>query len=129
MRPLNPTPVDRVAARVTRQGFKYEPAKWVRTSDQPTPFATIKPTKAHTNNASFADLTGRRVGRLVVYGLTGFGSWACRCDCGTHTLRHAKSIKNPANAEIDRCEHCRHLAYLRRADEFRQTGRNKEWKP
>lgn len=131
MRHTNRTPVNATAARVIRAGVIYEPAKRVQTADQPTPFRTIPVTKVHTNNRSFEDLTGRKAGRLIVYGLTAFeGKWACRCACGTHTLRAAKAIKNPANAEIDRCEHCRHLAFLQRADHFRQTGRDKEgWNP
>lgn len=124
--PVLRAPVDRVAARVIRPGVKYEPAKRIQTADQPTPFQVVKLTQSHLRNPSFKDFTGRRVGRLTVYGLsTDSGRWACRCDCGTYTLRTAKSIRNPNNATIDRCEHCRHLACLQREDHYRQTGRNK----
>lgn len=120
------SPVDGVAARVLRPGVKYEPRKRILTADQSAPFTVVAFTRAHRNSPYFMDLTGRRVGRLTVYGLTqNGGRWACRCDCGAHTLRTAKAIKNPSNAAVDRCEHCRHLAFLQREDHYRQTGRDK----
>lgn len=116
------------AARVLRPGVAYQPSKTITTADQPTQFRTKGITPQMLLSPSFTDLTGRRVGRLLVYGLADGkeGRWACRCDCGTHTLRTRKALVNPSN-DKDRCEHCRHLAFLRREDHWRQTGKDTEW--
>ena len=106
-------PINGLAARVASPGFQYTPDKKVQTADSPFPIAIHRPRRL----PGAQDLTGRRQGRLVVVGLARDTRkrWVVRCDCGTFTLRTAKAIQNPANAE-DRCEHCRHAAWLRRGE-------------
>lgn len=121
--------VDGKAARVVKPGFDYSPEKHITCADQAVPFKVRKIAKDMQANPSFVDLTGVRFGRFVVYGLAANhqARWACRCDCGRYALRSAKAIKNPSN-DLDRCDHCRHLAFLKREEEWRQTGRDGRWR-
>lgn len=124
--PVLRLPVDRVAARVVAPGFKYKPSKKVTTAEQATPFR-LRPIPS-CSQEHMRDLTGMRFGRFTVQGLaadvTG-GRWSCRCDCGTYALRKTAAITNPQNTQ-DRCEHCRHLAFLRREAHYREHGRDKD---
>ena len=114
-------PVDRVAARVVfHAGGKYESSKrYVGLPESFVPF----PMKPVPKNAPA--LVGRRFGRLTVKGLSlcGSGRWVCRCLCGTYVMRKAKAITNPENWG-DRCSECQHLAYLKREELWRRTGRD-----
>lgn len=119
---LHPIPVDRVAARVVGKGFQYEPATRGSASDSETPIPVAKKLpRALTQNPGFVNLTGNRIGRLTVVGVSEarYSTWVCRCDCGRYCLRSAAAIKNESNSQ-DRCSHCRHLAFLKR-DEYRRT--------
>ena len=119
-------PVDRVAVRVVMfSGEHFEPNKKVLTRDSETPHALTVVTKAMRGNPSFDDLTGARFGRFTVLGLEKEfkGSWAVRCDCGRYSTRKKKAITNTENVQ-DRCEHCRHLAFLQRDDVYRRTGKD-----
>ena len=111
-------PVDRVAVRVVGPGEHFDPNKKIQTNDRSTPIPT-RPVPFGVE-----DLTGTRMGRLTVLGLArDFKKhWVVRCDCGTYTTRRRKSILNPGNG-ADRCEHCRHLAFLKRDDLWRRTGK------
>lgn len=118
-------PVDRVAVWVAGPGEHFNPTKRVQANDSEEPIAT-RPARISERNADgFLDLTGQRVGRFMVLGLArDFArQWVVRCDCGRYSTRHAKAIKNPANTQ-DRCEHCRHLAFLKRDERWRRTGRD-----
>lgn len=121
-------PINGAAARVLRPAPVYESNKKILTADQSTPFRLRTIERGMRMNASFRDLTGVRFGRLTVCGMAEGheGKWACRCDCGTYTLRKKGAIVNPLN-HMDRCEMCRQLAFLRREDNYRQTGRDREW--
>ncbi len=112
-------PVNKTAAIVVSKGVEYVAPKKVLTGDSDVPMPTRRPPK------DALDLSGVRRCRLVVIGLSSdvAGKWVCRCDCGTYVYRSAKAIKNERNN--DRCEQCRHLAHLRRTDEFRRTGKNR----
>jgi len=124
---INRHPVNKQSAIVTSQGECYTPNKKIQTSDSDTPLKTAPlPQKPGRN---FLDLTGVRRGRLTVIGLSADQNnrWVARCDCGTYTLRTARAIKNPANTQ-DRCEHCRHLAFLKREEFYRRTGKNRDIK-
>lgn len=118
-------PVNKTAATVTSRGVHYDPDKIVQTNDSDLPIATRPFTKEELKQKSFVDLTGRRVGRFSVIGAARDfkGRWVVRCDCGTYSTRRAKSIKNPENVQ-DRCEHCRHLAFLKRNELWRRTGKH-----
>ena len=126
MRPENSAPVNKQAAWVTSKGFQYSPNKMVqaRESKFPMPIRDIK--KSELNNADFVDLRGFRRGRLVVVGLLKDSkNWVARCDCGTYVVRKARSIKNEKNNQ-DRCEECRHLAFLKQEEAWRRTGKDQD---
>lgn len=118
-------PVNRVAVWVTGPGEHFNPRKRVQTNDSEAPIETRPFTSVERNAEGFIDLTGRRVGRLTVLGIARefTRQWVVRCDCGRYTTRTAKAIKNPGNTQ-DRCEHCRHLAFLKREYFWRRTGRD-----
>jgi hypothetical protein len=109
--------VDRVAAKVTKPGEHFEPNKRVLTNDSDTPIA-VQQVPSHIK-----DLTGTRFGRFTVIGFATKGGWVVRCACGKYSTRRQKAIINPENAQ-DRCEHCRHLAFLKWEDYRRRTGLN-----
>jgi hypothetical protein len=115
------SPINKTAAIVTSKGFSYTSSKkpgnpW--DSKNPIPIDSTKK----------SDLLGLRAGRLLVLGYAenGNGRLVVRCDCGVYTMRKEKALKNPKNKK-DRCEECRHLAYLKRDDIRRRTGREVEW--
>jgi hypothetical protein len=113
-------PVDQAAARVTQPGPRgLESAKRIRSHYSATPIA-VRPVPDSCQD----DLTGRRVGYLTVVGFARDLAklWVCRCVCSYYVTRHARAIKNPRNQEIDRCERCRELAFLKRQDHWRATG-------
>lgn len=120
-------PVNRTAARVIRRGANFDPNKKIQTVHRVAP-PSLGNLPLHPNK-DFQDLTGARRGRLIVVGLLkdSFSRWACRCDCGRYTIRKAKAIKNPNNTQ-DRCEECRHLAFIQREEVWRRTGRNQSIK-
>lgn len=118
---LHNKPVDRVAVRILSRGEQYRSPKKITQAHQALPFPLGKmPRKP---DSGFVNLTGNRRGRLTVIGILkdSLSKWICRCDCGNHVLRKAKSIKNEKNQQ-DRCEDCRHLAYLKRKEHYRRTG-------
>lgn len=108
-------PINKTAAIVVSKGFRYAPDKKVLTHDSESPHKTTRVTIAMLGNPAFTDLRGAVFGRFVVVGLAAEfkGRWVVRCVCGRYSTRRKKAILNPQNAD-DRCEHCRHLAYLQR---------------
>lgn len=117
----NPDPVNKQAAISTSKGTHYNSKKTILQVCQRDPLPTYRP-KSN-------DLTGTRRGRLTVVGLFEGSKryWVCRCDCGNYVVRRAKAIRNENNDQ-DRCDECRQLAYLQRADHYRQTGKDKDIK-
>ncbi|MCK5612533.1 hypothetical protein KAR91_62255 [Candidatus Pacearchaeota archaeon] len=114
-------PINKTAALVVGKGYEYTPDKKIQTADQDTPI----PTKPILKNQ--LDLTGYKVGRLTVIGLSDkkhkkYALWVARCDCGVYTERRAKTIRNEANSD-DCCELCRHLNKLKRDERRRRTGK------
>jgi len=118
------TAINKTAALVVGAGTHYEPNKKVQTNDSDLPIATRPFTKAELGQSCFIDLTGARVGRFTVIGAARDfkGRWVVRCDCGTYSTRKVKAIKNAENIQ-DRCEHCRYLAFLKRNEQWRRSGR------
>jgi hypothetical protein len=122
---LTSRPVNRAAARVLGGGVHYEPDKEIvqRHWTAPPPLKTIPP--AARIDPKFVDLTGVSFGRFRVIGYLGVLSeakkakalWLVRCACGDYESRSAKSVQNPEN-HGDRCEKCRHLAFLKRREQF-----------
>ena len=121
-------PINRQAAIVTGKGASFDPQKKIQTKDSDTPIPFRWPNPIEIINQYFIDLTGRKFGRFTVLGVyaearTKIGlRWVVRCVCGTYSVRAGKAIKNKNNAH-DRCEQCRYLAYMKRDDHFRRTGR------
>lgn len=122
------SPINRTAALVVSRGVRYEMNSKITTPEYVGP-PPIVPRHKHPNVPSFIDLTGRKKGRLTVIGLMAEvkGRWVVRCICGTYTTRSAKSIKssdtNP-NANYDACRECMHLAYRKREEIYRRTGKD-----
>ena len=118
----NTAPVNSTAARVIGKGVDYEyslPEHEV-VSDMPLPVKTL-----HQTIGLKINHTGASFGWLTVIGLsaTAKARWVCRCVCGRYCLRKARSIGNPDNI-YDRCQHCTHLAVLKKNAEYRRTGVN-----
>lgn len=129
------TPIDQMAWRVIRPGEKYVPDKKITqlVFDSQPP---LRDTRRARHEQRPENMRGRSHGLLTVIGYWGpkkdglgrcrGGSanqlWVCRCACGIFVTRTAKTIKRAHPS--DRCEFCRHLAYLKRNEEWRRTGRN-----
>lgn len=123
---LNSTPINKTAALVVGKGVNYNCPKKVQTVESKTilAFRTVSTNDATKNG--FINCTGLSIGRLKVLGIYKNGSgWVCRCICGTYCVRRQKAILNKNNTQ-DRCEECRHLAYLKRAEYIRRTGKDKD---
>lgn len=120
-------PVDRVAARVVAPGQEYVPDKKVVNHDSDLPLSIRPFNKAEVKAQGFIDLRAHRFGRFIVLGISAEhqGRWVVRCACGRYSTRTTKAIKNPRNSE-DRCEHCRHLAFLKREEYYRRHGKDKD---
>ena len=118
-------PVNKIAALVTGRGEHFAPRKFAQNNDRDTPIETRPLTPVETNAQGFIDLSKRRVGRFTVLGISRDfpRQWVVRCDCGRYSTRSAKAIKNKDNGQ-DRCEHCRHLAQLKRSEHWRRTRRD-----
>ena len=74
-------------------------------------------------NPHFVDLTGSVVFRLRVTGYLGGGKWQCRCVCGNYTSRKTRAIRSKGNT-VDSCVQCRELAFLKRENAWRTTGKH-----
>jgi hypothetical protein len=129
------TPVDRTAAQVLARGEVWEPNKIVLTgdSDLPLPLLPVHRLDAQQKE-HFFKLKGLKFGLLTVIGIAaeqgakGNGlRFVVRCDCGKYTYRRSRSVRN-TNNNIDRCEHCRHLLFLKKMEHFRRTGKDADLK-
>ena len=113
-------PVDGTAARVITRGesFEYRVQSWSQDSALPLPV------REPPNTPSFVDLTGLRIGRLVVIGFSADRNarWVCRCDCGTYTLRKTPALRAGTAAP---CDQCYLMATSKAADHHRRTGQYK----
>lgn len=122
---ISSAPINRTAAMVTSKNRVplYKPKL-----NGTEVFTDIKP--PIQNVVVENDLTGLRVGRLVVIGVYANPNpskntrrlWVCRCDCGMFVTRKTKVVSNPANF-IDRCLDCRNLLHLKRQDRRNSTGK------
>ena len=119
-------PVNRTAAAVVGKGINFVPSIHAPRNDSPAPIPTRAPTAGERKASGFVNLAGVRFGRMTVIGMARDSKgWVVRCSCGTYTTRLSKSIKNPNNVQ-DRCNECRHLAFLKREEHWRRTGRDKD---
>ena len=130
---LGGVPINRMTWRVVGKGERYIPNKRIGNcpvfdiAPPPLPFRRKGAEKRPEN------MLGRRIGRMTVVGYWGprldesgasLGGaenqrWVCRCPCGLYTIRTAKTIKKAGDHD-DKCEHCRHLAYLMQSEQFRR---------
>lgn len=133
---LGAVPVDRMAWRVIAPGEHYVPNKKIAclVFDSQPP---MRGTRRGRGERRPENLNGRTVGRMTVVGYWGpkvapngyfrGGAanqvWVCRCSCGIHVTRTAKTIKAARDSD-DCCEYCRHLKYMKRNEEFRRLGYN-----
>lgn len=114
-------PVNATAGRVMSSGEHHE---YLTNSsvDSPLPLPLREIDSAISDCPGFKDLSGLRVGRLRVVGLsTTLRRWVCRCDCGIYTLRTPKALKNGSAAP---CSQCYMLARAKRLDLIRRTGKS-----
>jgi hypothetical protein len=129
---ITSVPADSTAGRVISSGFKYSPNKKIACHHWDIcPELEDLPKSVDQKH----DLRGVKFGRMTVIGrlnLAAIGKlkpskkgalWVCRCSCGHYETRYSKSIKNKAN-QNDRCQLCRHLAYLKRKEIYRRTGKD-----
>lgn len=119
-------PVDKTAYRVTRDQHvddSYE----IKNKDQKLGVSYWKAPKLMSNPPREYDVTGVKFGFMTVIGYLGKGKWQCKCKCGNYTSRRYKAITNPNN-DVDACEECRELAYIKRTYDFCKTGKNKDVK-
>jgi hypothetical protein len=124
----NSTPVNKTAALVMSKGFNYKSNKKIQTIESENHLPSRPANSKDLINKSFIDCTGMKVGRLTVIGIYLLGKgWVCRCDCSVKCVRKQKSILNKNNTQ-ERCEECRHLAFLKRDEIWRRTGKNADIK-
>ena len=124
----NLQPVNKTAALVTSKGTHYEMKVKSQVPEYIGPPAMLPRNKLPIA-PSLTDLTGRKKGRFTVVGMAaeGKGKWVVRCVCGTYTIRSSQSVKsvdkNPL-AHFDACRECMNLAYLKREEIYRRTGKD-----
>lgn len=119
-------PINRLAAQVVQPGTHFDPKKKLNQEHWDV-CPPLLPWRKRPHE-SVPYLKGQRIGRLEVVGLYGGPGplrWVVRCDCGKYLLRRTKSLRNPENRG-DRCDYCRHLAHLKRTDDWRITQTNKD---
>jgi hypothetical protein len=115
---LGGVPADKTALLVVLKGEHYTPNK--RSTqvlfDVRPPMIELR----RRGPQQTEDMTGRKLGRLEVvgyWGSTGVGAagqkWVCRCRCGMYVIRAAKTIRLARDPD-DKCEHCRHLEYIKK---------------
>lgn len=120
----NTTPINKTAALVIGKGFHYEPNKKVQTIESKNPLPTRDAYYQEIYSPTFTNCTGIKIGRLTVIGIYSRSKgWVCRCDCGMYCVRRQKAILNKNNTQ-DRCEECRHLAFLKKDEKYRRTGKD-----
>ena len=115
-------PIDSVAQRVISRGselklnYRFRQEIW------------FAPPPTHKIPDDIEDLTGRKGGRITVFGYlgkTGFNGnpkrsrtlgsakkkWLVKCDCGSYEIRNGKTAKNLD--KDDACQYCRYLEKLK----------------
>ena len=122
----NERPIDAVAARVTSVGESFEYREMESSQDSEVPLPVVVPTRAQQMNPSFADMTGKRLGRMVVIGISADrkARWVCKCVCGRYAPRTSAAIT--AAAPDACCEQCYLMAVSKRQEYIRRTGKEKD---
>lgn len=124
MKPGHERPVNRLAARVVGAGNSYEFKMSDGAVNSFLPLPTRPVARAEACQPCFTDLTGMKLGRLTVIGISAdvLARWVVRCVCGTYGLRTAKAIKKAAPDSC--CHQCHLLALAKRKDLERRTGKH-----
>lgn len=106
-------PVNKTAALSLYGGHHYKSQKKILTADSYLPIKTRKILRWERMNGRI-DLTGMRVGRFTVIGVSAESTkkWVVRCRCGIYTERTQKAILNKNN-QNDMCELCRDHEYIK----------------
>lgn len=121
-------PVDGNSARVIRPGKGYTIDVKSHMPEWDAPPVCVPPSR-FPRTRDFQNLIGIRKGRLRVVGLLpgGGGKWLVKCACGVYTYRKSAAIKkvftDPA-AHHDACRQCTALAFLKREEHYRRTGKD-----
>jgi len=91
-------PFDKTAGRVAARGehFEWQPASNVLHTSAPIP--TRRPNDVELKNRQFVDLSGQKVGRFTVMGISEVvtcngQNWTVRCVCGSYETRKTKTVK------------------------------------
>lgn len=123
MKPGHERPVNRLAARVVGAADSYEFKMSDGAVNSFLPLPTRPVSRAEACQPCFTDLTGTKLGRLTVVGISAevLARWVVRCTCGTYGLRTARAIK--AAAPDACCHQCHLLALAKRKDINRRTGK------
>lgn len=123
------TPINKTAALVISKGTHYEPDCKIQVKEFDSPPMMLD-RRHFPKNPNFVDLTGKEKGRFRVVGLLAgskLNQWVVRCSCGKYTTRTTKSIKSVdlnESANFDACRECKHLAFLKRNEHWRRTGKD-----
>jgi hypothetical protein len=126
-------PVNKQAALTCAKGTKFQSRKRITNGalQSPVPMPLRPATKQLLNTAGFVDCTGKTIGRLTCIGLISldcdYSGWLMRCSCGQYVNRSQKAILNPRN-DLDRCENCRHMHFLKKSERWRRTGKDTDLK-
>lgn len=124
MNETNFTPINKQAAISMSKGFDYISNKNKAHLEGRNPLPIMDIPKKEKNQTKFNDLTGFKFARFTVIGRYKLGKgWVVRCNCGVYTVRSVKAINNKENIQ-DRCEECRHLAFIKREEVRRRTGKD-----
>lgn len=104
------SPINALAARVTRPGTHFKPHHKPSEYDVRDVRPPIRPWAETTGS----DLTGAKFGRFTVVGYSAekSGRWVVRCQCGNYEFRRAKAITN-ANNDRDMCLDCRATHFIK----------------
>lgn len=105
-------PANVTASVVTGRGTGWEPIRKIYPDSYAhgdLPFPTRRTPRGTI------DLTGKKIGRLTVIGLsaTKRGRWVARCVCGIYEMRSAKFLCSAGAKERGRCMQCDYLAEIR----------------
>lgn len=120
----NDRPIDSNAARVLSRGEHWSPSNKMGAMQFEVPPGMADLSRGR-NETQPEDMTGRKIGRMVVIGYFGKGKkrggaqrWVCRCPCGVYAIRTAGAIKKAKNPD-EKCGNCQEIERLRNSDRWR----------
>jgi hypothetical protein len=104
------SPINALAARVTKPGIHFKPYSKPSCYD----VRDVQPQLKTWAESTGSDLTGRKFGRFTVVGYSAekSGRWVVKCQCGNYEFRRSRSVTNPAN-DLDMCQDCRATHFIK----------------